>query len=61
VVDPHCADRLFVPLGGERCLEDGEDGCADCGGDFVEAQTFVGEEELGVRPGAPFGGVDVVA
>lgn len=33
---------------------------ADAWGDFVESESFVGEEEFRVRPGAPFGGVDVV-
>ncbi len=41
-------------------MQEGEGGGADGGGDFVEADAFGGEQEFGVGPGAPFGGVEVV-
>ena len=59
-VDAHRAERFGVALGGERGLEHGKDGVADRGRDFVEPDALVAEKELGVGPGAPFGGVDVV-
>lgn len=59
-VDAHGGEGFGVAFGGEGGGKDGEDGGAEGGGEFVEAETFVAEEELGVRPGAPFGAVDVV-
>lgn len=61
MVDAHCADGLVVSLRGESGLQDGKNGVADSGGDFVETKALVAEQELGVGPGAPFRAVDVVA